>query len=183
MDLQNRFIAVFDSAKSFFYGPMLLVCVKALEILFVIAIGFVFYAITKLLIKKLLVKLNYSQSERKYKTMSTILCSIAKYIIAFFVLCQILRLFDIDIKSILAVAGIGGITIGFGAQSLVKDFITGVFILFEDQFGVGDKIIIGDKDGIVQSITLRTTILKNEEGAMHIIPNSEIKVVTNLSRK
>lgn len=149
MDIEGKIVEVGSMVKNFFYGPMLLVFIKALEILFVITIGFIFYGITKSLIKKLLLKLNYSQSERKYKTMTTILCSIAKYIIAFFVLCQILRLFDIDIKSILAVAGIGGITIGFGAQSLVKDFITGVFILFEDQFGVGDKIIIGDKDGIV----------------------------------
>ena len=164
-------------------NTILVVCGKIIESVIVIIIGFILYITIKFLIKKLILKLNYSQSSRKYKTMSTILYSISKYTIAFFVLCKIFEFFEIDIKSLLAFAGIGGITIGLGAQSLVKDFITGIFILFEDQFGVGDEIVIGDKTGIVQAITLRTTILKDKNGDVHIIPNSEIKIVTNKSRK
>ena len=115
--------------------------------------------------------------------MNTILNSISKYLILFFIICKIFYFFGVDIKSILTIAGIGGITVGLGAQSLVKDFITGIFILFEDQFAVGDEIIIGDKSGKVKAITLRTIILESEEGFIHIIPNSEVKIVTNKTNK
>lgn len=146
----------------------------------VILFGVILYKLACLFIKKALVKF---KSPKKFETMSTILNSITKYLILFFIVCKIFYFFGVDIKSILTVAGIGGVTIGLGAQSLVKDFITGVFILFEDQFGVGDEIIIGDKSGKVKAITLRTVILETEEGFTHIIPNSEIKTVTNKTRK
>src|SRR5262249_554569 len=75
------------------------------------------------------------------------------------------------IRPLLATAGIASLAIGFGAQSLVKDVISGFFILMEDQYGVGDAVRIGGQDGVVERMTLRVTVLRNLEGHVHIIPN------------
>ena len=81
-----------------------------------------------------------------------------------------------------AVASAGGFAIGFGAQSLVKDLINGFFILFEDQYGVGDHITIGEYTGIVESIGIRTTIIRDFTGDLHLLPNGSVLEVTNHSR-
>src|SRR4029079_19708004 len=88
----------------------------------------------------------------------------------------------IDIGPILAGAGILGLAVSFGAQSLVKDFLSGFFILFENQFAIGDVIEAGGKSGTVEKMTLRVVILRDLKGTLHIIPNSEIKVVSNMTR-
>ena len=87
-----------------------------------------------------------------------------------------------DIGPILASAGIAGLAIGFGAQSLVKDVISGFFILFEDQYGVGDVVKIGDLSGVVERMTLRVTVLRNLEGQVHVIPNGNIHNVTVMTK-
>jgi small conductance mechanosensitive channel len=84
--------------------------------------------------------------------------------------------------SILAVAGIGSLAIGFGAQNLVKDVISGFFVIFEDQFGVGDYITINNFSGLVEEVGLRTSKIRDFSGDLHIIPNGEIKTVTNHTR-
>jgi len=84
--------------------------------------------------------------------------------------------------SILAVAGIGSLAIGFGAQNLVKDVISGFFIIFEDQFGVGDYITINNFSGLVEEVGLRISKIRDFSGDLHIIPNGEIKTVTNHTR-
>ncbi len=88
----------------------------------------------------------------------------------------------IDIGPILAGAGILGLAVSFGAQSLVKDVISGFFILFENQFGLGDVIEAAGKSGTVEKMTLRVVVLRDVYGIMHIVPNSEIKVVSNKTR-
>jgi small conductance mechanosensitive channel len=88
----------------------------------------------------------------------------------------------IDIGPILAGAGILGLAVSFGAQSLVKDVISGFFILFENQFAIGDVIEIAGKSGVVEKMTLRVAVLRDGEGVMHVVPNSEIKVVSNKTR-
>jgi small conductance mechanosensitive channel len=75
-----------------------------------------------------------------------------------------------------------GLAVSFGAQSLVKDVISGTFMLLEGQFGIGDVISVGDASGAVEKITLRTTVLRDIRGAVHIIPNGEITRVTNLTK-
>ncbi len=92
-------------------------------------------------------------------------------------------MFNISTTSLLATAGIGGLAIGFGAQSLVKDIITGFFILLEDQYSVGgDYIQTGSYDGVVEELGLRVTKLRAFSGELHIIPNSNIQIVTNKTR-
>lgn len=94
---------------------------------------------------------------------------------------MIVREMGIDIGPLLAGAGIIGLAVGFGSQALVKDVVTGFFILIENQFRVGDVIRAGGHSGLVEKITLRTTVLRDLEGAVHIIPNGEIGTVSNLT--
>lgn len=127
-------------------------------------------------------KVNSKISERKRETLTVVLSSVIKYIVYFITICSILTTFGINIASLITVAGVGSVAIGFGAQSLVQDIITGMFILFEDQFGVGDIITIGNLTGTVENIGIRTTMIRSVEGDLHIIPNGTIKVITNMSK-
>jgi small conductance mechanosensitive channel len=90
--------------------------------------------------------------------------------------------FGVDLKPILAGAGILGLAVGFGAQTLVKDVITGFFILLENQIRVGDTVTAAGCTGVVEAVNLRTTVLRDQDGTTHIIPNSAITVVNNATR-
>ncbi|SHF32636.1 small conductance mechanosensitive channel [Caldanaerobius fijiensis DSM 17918] len=151
-----------------------------------IIVAFIVTRLTLLLLYKAVDKFfrNYKSSkfnisERKIKTMGTLVKNISKYVIYFIFVTIVLSFFNIKIESLLTVAGIGGLAVGFGAQSLVKDVITGFFILFEDQFGVGDYITVDKYSGIVEEVGLRVTKIRDFSGAIHIIPNGQITSVTN----
>lgn len=120
-------------------------------------------------------------SERREATLLRLIDNILSYVIYFIALMMILSLLNIDIKALLAGAGIVGVAVGFGAQNLVKDILSGFFIIFEDQFSVGDYIRVGQFEGTVESIGLRTTKVKNWTGELHILPNGSITQVTNFS--
>lgn len=120
--------------------------------------------------------------EKKSSTLMGILKSIIKYLIYLIAGTTILNVLNFPTQSIIAAAGLGGIAFGFGAQSLVKDIVTGFFILLEDQYGVGDYVTIGSMTGTVEDIGLRVTKLRAYTGELHIIPNGGISIVTNLSR-
>ena len=120
-------------------------------------------------------------SERREKTLLRLLENVLTYVVYFISLVTILSLLSIDVKGLLAGAGIIGLAVGFGAQSLVKDIISGFFIIFEDQFSVGDYVGIGKFLGTVEQIGLRTTKLLSWTGEVHIIPNGHITEVTNYS--
>jgi small-conductance mechanosensitive channel len=124
----------------------------------------------------------YKYNESKTKTLTSLLKSIIRYLTYFVAFINTLEIFGIDTTSILTAAGVGGLAVGFGAQSLVKDVISGFFIIFEDQYNVGDYIDILGTSGIVEEIGLRTTRLRAFSGELHIIPNGEITRVTNNSR-
>jgi moderate conductance mechanosensitive channel len=118
---------------------------------------------------------------KKIDTVSTLLVSIYKYTIYLIAIVMILS--DIfELKSVLATAGIGGIVVGLGAQSFIKDIISGFFILLEDQFVVGDLITLDSMTGTVEQIELRLTRIRNANGDLHVVPNGEIKKVTNHTR-
>ena len=95
----------------------------------------------------------------------------------------ILATLNINIGPLLAGVGVAGLAISLGAQSLIKDFIGGVLIFAEDQFAVGDVIAVGDVSGEVENITLRATHLRDAQGKLHIVPNGEIRVVSNLTAR
>lgn len=114
-------------------------------------------------------------------TLGEILKSVIRYTLYFIASMTILDMF-INTASILATAGIGGVAIGFGAQSLVKDMITGFFILFEDQYALGDYVKIAGNEGIVEELGVRVTKLRDFSGELHIIPNGNVDIVTNRTR-
>ena len=121
--------------------------------------------------------------EQRTETLRHIVRSVSKGILILVVVLQIGSELGFSIAPILASAGIAGLAVGFGAQSLVKDFISGFFILFEDQFGVGDVVKIGDLSGVVERMTLRATVLRNLEGQVHVVPNGNIQTVTVMTKE
>jgi moderate conductance mechanosensitive channel len=121
----------------------------------------------------------FSLHERKSQTLIVVLQSILRYVVSFVGIIAIVGMFG---NVGLTLAGIGGVAVGFGSQSLIKDIINGFFILFEDQYSVGDNIDIDGKSGIVESIGLRLTRIRDFNGDLHTIPNGSITKVTNHSR-
>ncbi len=118
---------------------------------------------------------------RRVQTLGRLLKNTASYLVNFITILLVLGEFQIQIAPLLAGAGVIGLAIGFGAQSLVKDIITGFFIIFEDQFAVGDEIQTGTYKGTVELIGLRATRIRSWTGEVHIIPNGSINQVTNFS--
>ncbi|MCZ8524082.1 MULTISPECIES: mechanosensitive ion channel family protein [Paenibacillus] len=120
-------------------------------------------------------------SRRRTQTIGKLIRNIVTYVVNFILILMILSQFNVNLGPVLAGAGVLGLAIGFGAQSLVKDVITGFFIIFEDQFAVGDVIQVGTYKGTVEEIGLRVTRLKSWTGEIHILPNGTINQVTNFS--
>ncbi|WP_378955835.1 mechanosensitive ion channel family protein [Pelosinus sp. sgz500959] len=120
--------------------------------------------------------------EKRARTLSSLVQSIVRYMIYFVAIVMVLQEFKIDTTSIVAGAGIVGLALGVGAQSLIKDFITGFFIVLENQFAVGDYIVSGDMGGTVEEIGLRVTKLRDFNGVLHIIPHGAIVRVSNHTR-
>ena len=117
----------------------------------------------------------------RVNTMKGLMKSAVKYIIYFIAFTAIIKFFGIEVTGLIATAGIGGLALGFGAQNLVRDIITGFFILFEEQFGVGNYVEINGIEGIVEEMALRVTKIRDFGGNLHIIPNGEISRVANKS--
>jgi small conductance mechanosensitive channel len=121
--------------------------------------------------------------QQRAETMGSVLRSIASF--AIFAIAGIMVVSELgyDVAPLLASAGIVGLGLGFGAQSLVKDFLSGIFMFFEDQYGVGDVITVNDITGTVEALTLRVTRLRNEEGTVWYVRNGEILKVCNKSQR
>ena len=121
--------------------------------------------------------------KKRAHTLGNILRHGVLIVISFIALLMILGELGIQLGPLLATAGIGAIAIGFGAQSLVKDVISGFFIILENQYRIGDAIEAAGVSGLVESVSLRRTVLRDLEGKVHTIPNGEIKIVSNLSKE
>lgn len=124
-----------------------------------------------------------SEREKWAKTLAGILRAVGTITIVLIATMMVLRELGLDITPIVAGAGVAGLAIGFGAQSLIKDVIAGFFILLEDQFRVGDVIQAAGVSGLVEKMTLRITVIRDLHGTVHFIPNGEIKVVSNLTKE
>ena len=163
-----------------FYGPAVII----LKIILVIAVASFIVKIGTAIIKKVFNKqkgLKIKLSDKRVDTMCTISISVFKYTV--YIAAILFVLVDIfNMTSVLAAAGVGGVAIGFGAQSFIKDTISGFFIILEDQYSVGDVISIDSMTGTVEDMELRVTRLKNANGDLCIIPNGEIKRVVNHTR-
>ena len=124
-----------------------------------------------------------SEAERRAETLGAVLMNAAWVLVVIFFLLMALEELGINIAPLLAGAGIAGLAVGFGAQALVKDIITGFFMLMENQYGVGDIISVDDRHtGEVEKMTLRLTVLRDSEGKAHFIPNGTITRVVVLSK-
>lgn len=155
-----------------------------IDIMIILIVSWMAVRLGKKFIKKVFlirIRSPLNHSERRQRTISRLLQSIISYAVYFSAIIAILSRLDIKIAGLLAGAGIVGLAIGFGAQSLVKDVITGFFIIFEDQFGVGDYIKINGAEGTVVEIGLRTTKINGGTGEQFIIPNGSIGEVVNYS--
>jgi len=124
-----------------------------------------------------------AEAKKRANTLGNILRHALLIVISFIAILMILGELGIQLGPLLATAGIGAIAIGFGAQSLVKDVISGFFIILENQYRIGDAIEVAGVSGLVESVSLRRTVLRDLEGRVHTVPNGEIKVVSNLSKE
>ena len=162
---------------------------NAADVIWIIILFFMGRIILKLAVKRL-VKIvddgddkNVSQKEKRAETLGHIVITTGNIVIYAVILLMVLSVFGVDIRPILAGAGIIGLAIGFGAQSLVKDFVSGLFILVENQYGIGDKVKIGGLEGHVIRLTMRSTVLKDEEGNLYYMSNGSINNVINFSQQ
>jgi small conductance mechanosensitive channel len=122
-----------------------------------------------------------TEAEQRGRTISELLRSVGRVVFLVLGLMLTANVF-IDIGPILAGAGILGLAVSFGAQSLVKDIISGFFFLIEGQFGVGDVIEVAGKTGVVERMTLRVVMLRDSHGTLHMVPNGQINTVSNMTR-
>ena len=122
------------------------------------------------------------RTEQQLGTIRSLVTSIFNYIMYFIIATIVLSIFDVNVSSILAVAGVSGIAIAFGAQTLVKDIISGLFIWMEGSISVGDVVEINGLSGVVESIAIRTTVIRNYNGNLYVVPNGDIRTLTNMSR-
>lgn len=155
------------------------------KIVWSIVIAFFAIVLVKFLdriINKRLIDETIAKSNSRVGTAVTVANSFAKVFVYVFAILFILDIMGVNTRSILAVAGIGGLTIAFAAQSIVKDVINGAFLLFENQFDIGDWVEIKGKTGTVMGMGLRTTKLQDFAGQVHMIPNGQIDIVTNHSK-
>lgn len=123
-----------------------------------------------------------TQARRRLQTLSNILSGVIQLVIGFIGLMVLLQQLMVNVTPILASAGVVGIAVGFGAQSLIKDLFAGFLILMEDQFSVGDQVRIGEHSGTVEQLTLRITRIRSIDGSLTTIPNGTINTVSNLSK-
>ena len=158
------------------------------RVLIIVLVAYFAYRLTKALVRRIvdheadaddpIVK---RLREQRAATLGGLLNNVALIVIVTFASLTILGTF-VEIGPLLAGVSVIGLAVSFGAQSLVKDVITGTFILIEGQFGLGDVVRIGTVSGQVEKITLRTTTLRDFEGVVHIIPNGAITTVSNLTK-
>src|SRR6478672_6127185 len=124
----------------------------------------------------------HSAREQRAKTAAKLVRSLGHAILTVVGILMVLQQLDFNISPLLASAGVVGLAVSFGSQSLVRDYVTGFFLQLEHQFALGDVIRIGSVEGTVENITLRLVYLRDGTGALHIIPNGTITQVTNLTR-
>jgi small conductance mechanosensitive channel len=122
------------------------------------------------------------RSGQRARTLGSVLRSLCTAIVGITAMIMVLSEFGVDLAPILASAGIVGIAVGFGAQNLVKDFLSGMFMLFEDQYGVGDIVDVGQASGTVETVGLRITTLRDVNGTLWYVRNGEILRVGNKSQ-
>ena len=157
-----------------------------LRIILIVVLTFILLKVATLITKKISFLLKRKEGDLEYEKRSGTLSGVIHWILRVVILAvsafMLLGECGVNLGPVLAAAGVVGLAVGFGAQNLVQDFISGFFILLEDQVRVGDFIQIGDKSGLVEKVTLRMVILRDQAGNVHFIRNGKIDVVTNMTK-
>ncbi len=161
------------------------------RILIILVLGIVLWLVLKKslppLLRRTMARHRQKESKEAIKKRADTLISVfigaGKILIAMVVVFMVISELGINIMPILAGFGIAGIAVGFGAQYLIRDLIAGVFIIMENQYRVGDVVKIADIWGLVEEVNLRKTVLRDLDGAVHHVPNGEINVASNYTRK
>ena len=122
------------------------------------------------------------RAQQRADTLGAVLRSLVTAVVWSIALLLVLGELGINLAPLVAGAGVVGFAVGFGAQSIVRDFLSGLFVLIEDHYGVGDFIDVGDASGTVEEVSLRTTRLRDQAGVLWIVPNGEIRRVGNYSQ-
>ncbi|GGF17613.1 mechanosensitive ion channel protein MscS [Halobacillus andaensis] len=175
-----------DEAVDYVTGPELWFAVGhgTLKIILILIISYLIIKVGQRLISQFFLRRRegpFSITERREATLKKLIINALTYVVYFTAFIMILETFTLDIGALLAGAGIAGLAIGFGAQNLVRDIISGFFIIFEDQFSVGDYIHASGVEGIVEEVGIRTCKIKGFTGEVHILPNGNVTQVTNYS--
>ncbi len=182
-EVKDTLGTVKDAAKTLwerfpaFLGHMLIAMV-------VLIVGLLILRLGRLLIRKIIRRRRHSKrgTVQRADTVRSIVTSVFSYIMYFIIVGATLAVFGVDIGALLAAAGVVGIAVAFGAQTLVKDILSGLFIWGEGSLAVGDVVTINDLSGVVESISIRTTSIRNYNGNVYIIPNGDIRTIANMSR-
>lgn len=164
-----------ESGQLNIYGKIVVALVLLLAVHFLLKI------LSAVINRSINSRLRMTQT-KTYATLSKLLVNVIRYVLYFLAGVQILSLFGVNTASIIATAGIGGLAIGLGAQFLVKDILSGVFLIVEERYHVGDYVKINAVDGVVREIGLKSTTLLGFDGAIHTINNGQIQQVTNMSK-
>ncbi|UOQ95503.1 mechanosensitive ion channel family protein [Halobacillus shinanisalinarum] len=182
----EEFVLQWEKAVEYLTGPDLWIALAEglFKILLILFISFLIIRVGSKIISQFFENRRrgpFRITARRESTLKKLVINTLTYIVYFTAFIMILEVFTIKIAPLLAGAGVAGLAIGFGAQNLVRDIISGFFIIFEDQFSVGDYILTSGVEGFVEEIGLRTSKVKSWTGEVHILPNGNITQVTNYS--
>jgi small-conductance mechanosensitive channel len=156
------------------------------KLVFAVLLAFLFQGVISFFVNRMRRRadtlVGNAQRSAQLRTMASVLRATSYALIGFYLLTQILAVLGVSLGPFVGGAAVIGLGLSFGAQSIFKDMLTGIFILIENQYSVGDTIKIAGLTGIVEDLTLRVTKLRDNDGTVYIVPNSQITTVSNLSR-
>ncbi|MGH7557733.1 MAG: mechanosensitive ion channel family protein [Gemmatimonadota bacterium] len=160
---------------------------SAIQVVVILLVGTGAYLVLRVIrnrISRMPIEVGPGTSERlqRRKTLASVMTTGGLILILTVTLMMILDTLGLPLGPLLATAGVASLAIGFGAQTLVKDVISGFFILLEDQYAIGDVIETAGVDGVVEEVNLRTTVLRDLHGSVHVVPNGEIRVLSNKTK-
>ena len=161
---------------------------SGLRVVLILLLAYALVRIIRLLVSRFEHELNRGtgldalERAKRARTLGSVINKVASVLIAGIATLTVLREFDVDIAPVLTGAGIAGLAIGFGAQTLVRDIISGFFLILEDQVRVGDVAAINGTGGLVEELNLRTIVLRDLEGTVHVFPNGSITTLANRSK-
>jgi small-conductance mechanosensitive channel len=164
---------------------------SGIRVIVIIAIAVGVYFICRPIIRSIIKRMvahrmageEETEIQQRIDTLSSVLVKIVGIVILVIAVITILPEFGVNITSLIAAIGIGGLAIAFAAQNLIRDFIGGFFILLEDQYGIGDVVSIAGIAGVVEDITLRRTVLRDLDANVHSVPNGKVELSTNMTKK